>query len=188
MIPRYLRALSTEVHKPLYGTVPSHSSYVFLRSNEPPSEFPVKISSAVQRELQLRTIKLGTIVNFAWTGERQNLPTDKTAATIFSKSGGRLEIPVVSLENMNDVEEKLKEHVQRETVVPETEEEIHLYVCTHGARDCRCGERGGQVVRFLRDEVTRRNLGHRIKVREVGHVGGHKYVLFFMHSSSTHSQ
>jgi hypothetical protein len=183
MIPNALRvttgctrALSTKAPKPLYGTVPSHSSYVFLHSNDPPSSFPVKISTAIQRELQLRTMKLGTIVNSAWTGAPPNLSGDKTAATVFSRLGGRLEIPEVSLENMNEVEARLKEHIQRQCFTPETHEEAHLFVCTHGARDCRCGERGGLVARLLREEIERRKLGHRLKVREVGHVGGHKYV------------
>ncbi|KXN89183.1 Altered inheritance of mitochondria protein 32 [Leucoagaricus sp. SymC.cos] len=170
-----VRMLSTEVSKPLYGTVASHSSYVFLHSNEPSSEFPVKISTVIQRELQLRTMKLGTIVNFTWTGSPPNLPADKAVATVFSRSGGRLELPEVSLENVNDVEEILKAHIQREHATPETQEETHLYVCTHGARDCRCGEHGSEVARLLREEVERRRIGHKLKVREVGHVGGHKY-------------
>ncbi|KAF5354258.1 hypothetical protein D9756_007068 [Leucocoprinus leucothites] len=99
-------------------------------------------------------------------------------------SGGRLEIPEVSLANMDDVEASLKSHIKREYVTPETHEEAHLYVCTHGARDCRCGEHGGMVARLLKEEVERRNIGHRLKIREVGHVGGHKYaanVLVYPH-------
>ncbi|KAF9447355.1 hypothetical protein P691DRAFT_671682 [Macrolepiota fuliginosa MF-IS2] len=172
---RCLRALSTEAAKPLYGTVTSHSGYIFLRATEPPSEFPVKISTAIQRELQLRTMKWGTIVNFAWTGEPPNLPEGKTSATAFSSLGGRLEIPEISLENINEVTAKLSAHIRHGPIAPGTQEEAHLYICTHGARDCRCGEQGSQVARALREEVERRGLSHRMKVREVGHVGGHKY-------------
>jgi len=149
-------------------------SYVFLHSQDPPAAFPVKISTAIQRELQLRTLKLGTIVNFAWTGEPPVSDGAKTAATVFSVSGGRLEIPEVSMENINEVEASLKAHTQRDSVTQETHQEIHFYVCTHGARDCRCGQQGGLVVRLLKEEVERRDMGHFLKVREVGHVGGHK--------------
>ncbi|WWC64948.1 uncharacterized protein I303_107562 [Kwoniella dejecticola CBS 10117] len=50
-----------------------------------------------------------------------------------------------------------------------------ILVCTHGSRDCRCSDRGGALVYALREEVERRNLGARVKIREIAHVGGHKY-------------
>ena len=168
------RTLSTEAVKPLYGTVPPHSSYVFLHSQESPATFPTKISTAIQRELQLRTLKLGTVVNLAWMGVSPNSHRDRTPATIFSVSGGRLEIPEVSMENINEVEASLRAHIQRDAVTRETCQETHLYVCTHGARDCRCGEQGGLVARLFKEEVERRKIGHLLKVREVGHVGGHR--------------
>lgn len=169
------RALTTDAVKPLYGTVSSHSCYIFLRSNEPPSAFPVKVSTRIQRELLLRTMKLGAIVNFAWTGEPSNLPEGEASATMFSSKGGRLEIPHITLENMNDVEARVKAHIEKETVEDGTDEQINLYVCTHGARDCRCGEHGGEFARALREETERRSLGNQVKVCEVGHVGGHRY-------------
>lgn len=172
-----VRSLSTEAKKPLYGTVASHSSYIFLRANEPPSAFPARISTAIQRELQLRTMKMGTIVNFAWTGEPPKLPEGVASATVFSTLGGRLEIPHLTLENMNEVESRLKAHIQHGPIEAGTDEQIHLYICTHGARDCRCGEHGSQVARALKEETERRKLNHRVKVREVGHVGGHRCVV-----------
>lgn len=56
----------------------------------------------------------------------------------------------------------------------EEDEEVRVYVCTHGARDCRCGDLGGSFVQALREEVGRRKLEGTVKVGEVGHVGGHK--------------
>ncbi|EKM77772.1 hypothetical protein AGABI1DRAFT_76766 [Agaricus bisporus var. burnettii JB137-S8] len=172
---RLARGLATDATKPLYGTVPPHSSYLFLRSNEPPSAFPVKIFTQLQRELLLRTFKLGIIVNWAWTGEPHDLPEGETSATMFSTKGGRLEIPRIALENMDDVGARVKAHIEKKTAEPGTDEQIHLYICTHGARDCRCGEHGGEFARALKEETERRSLGHRVKVREVGHVGGHRY-------------
>ena len=168
------RTLSTTTVKPLCGTVPMHSSYVFLHSQDPPAMFPDNFSTALQRELQQRTSKLRTIVNFAWTGVSSVSNGIKAAATAFSVSGGRLEIPEVSMENINKVEASIKAHIQRDSVTEETRQEIHFYVCTHGARDCRCGQQGGLVARLLKEEVDRRKMGHFLKVREVGHVGGHK--------------
>jgi hypothetical protein len=55
------------------------------------------------------------------------------------------------------------------------ESEKEILVCTHGSRDCRCSDLGGGLVQSLRKEIERRGLG--IEVREVAHVGGHKYAL-----------
>jgi hypothetical protein len=172
------RAFMTDAVKPLYGTVPSHSSYIFLRSNEPPSAFPVKLSTRIHREMLLRTVKLGAIVNFAWTGEPSNLPKGETSATVFSSRGGRMEIPRITLEGINDVEARVKAHIEKEAIEDGTDQQVNLYICTHGARDCRCGVHGGEFARALREETERRNLQHQVKICEVGHVGGHKYASF----------
>lgn len=49
-----------------------------------------------------------------------------------------------------------------------------ILVCTHGARDCRCGDIGGDLVAALRAEVEKRKST--IEIGELGHVGGHKWV------------
>ena len=49
-----------------------------------------------------------------------------------------------------------------------------ILVCTHGARDCRCADRGGPLVTALRKEIERQGIGERVMVGEVAHVGGHK--------------
>lgn len=49
-----------------------------------------------------------------------------------------------------------------------------ILVCTHGSRDCRCSDIGGDLVLALRHEVSKRGLD--VKVTECAHVGGHKCV------------
>ncbi|KAF8066643.1 Sucrase/ferredoxin-like-domain-containing protein [Lyophyllum atratum] len=167
--------------KPLFGTVPSHRAYIFLHATEPPATFPPRISTPLQRALQRKVLRWGGIVNFAWYGPGQ--PTSisgHSSATAFSTLGGRLDIPELTLENLDEVEEKLRKHAEG-PLVKQTSEEIHLYVCTHGARDCRCGEHGGEVANALREELTRltkadpSGIASRVKLGEVGHVGGHEY-------------
>jgi hypothetical protein len=66
-----------------------------------------------------------------------------------------------------------------------------ILICTHGARDCRCSDIGGDLAIALRTELGRR--GARVigtgekaereieggwKVTDCAHVGGHKYVSF----------
>ncbi|WVW80720.1 hypothetical protein I302_102706 [Kwoniella bestiolae CBS 10118] len=50
-----------------------------------------------------------------------------------------------------------------------------ILVCTHGSRDCRCSDRGDPLVDALREEIVRRGVEEKVKVREIAHVGGHKY-------------
>ncbi|KAF9154209.1 hypothetical protein DFQ26_000318 [Actinomortierella ambigua] len=66
--------------------------------------------------------------------------------------------------------------------VPESKVEIELVpersailVCTHGARDCRCGDRGGEMQRILKDMVEQTGLSSAVKVYGVSHIGGHKH-------------
>lgn len=56
-----------------------------------------------------------------------------------------------------------------------------VMVCTHGARDCRCVERGAPLVRALRDALSSSSSpsadspGTDLQVTEIAHVGGHKW-------------
>ncbi|BEJ10914.1 hypothetical protein CspHIS471_0103360 [Cutaneotrichosporon sp. HIS471] len=49
----------------------------------------------------------------------------------------------------------------------ESEMPKEVLVCTHGARDCRCADYGSPLVKALREQG--------VAVREIGHVGGHKW-------------
>jgi len=109
----------------------------------------------------------------------------KQPATAFTTAGGRLEIPNITLENMDQVEQDLKDHLNG-PLSKKTSDEIHLYVCTHGARDCRCGTRGSLLVNALHREKANyqqlypESLARRIKIGQVSHVGGHQYAANFL--------
>jgi hypothetical protein len=162
----------------IHSTIIPHQCYILLHSSQPISEFPTKWNTPVQLALQIRASSWGGLVNFAWYGP---LPdggrAKKQPATVFKVTGGRLEIPDITLENMDQVEAKLKDHLNG-PLSKETSDEIHLYVCTHGARDCRCGTKGNLLVNALREEKANyerlNGLAKRIKIGEVSHVGQHK--------------
>ena len=89
----------------------------------------------------------------------------------------------MSLANAEDVGRALRAHVEplaADALSVKLSDDIHLYVCTHGARDCRCGDTGGAVARAIRAELNRRQQRNasdpstRVKLAEVAHVGGHK--------------
>ncbi|KAG5720799.1 Altered inheritance of mitochondria protein 32, partial [Termitomyces sp. T112] len=171
---------TTKKEKFLYGTAPSHRSYIFIHASEPPSSFPARLSTPLQRALQLKVMKWGGTINFSWLGPPKSTGGGP-ALTAFSTLGGRLEVPELNMDNMDEVAEVLERHATEGPLASGTSDEVHLYVCTHGARDCRCGEMGGAVLRALQGEVARLakadplGIASRIKIGEVGHVGGHQY-------------
>lgn len=167
----------------LVPNIAHHVCYILLHSSQSPASFPKVFNTPLSIELQRRASKWGGLVNFSWFGE-ESVPLSNTQpATVFSHLGGKLEIPDVSLENLDGVEKTIQSHLSG-SLTDLTTQDVHLYVCTHGARDCRCGERGGRVLRTLQEAVQlelQRHPGgpaNHIKVGEVGHVGGHKLGLF----------
>ena len=132
--------------------------------------------------------KDGEEVGGAGAGEGE----EAYVASVFSSAHptGRFVIPEVTLANLDVVDarlralvrggwEKLDDPQEAEVAVKEAvgdREKLFLYVCTHGSRDCRCGDCGGAVARALQREIDRRGLGQEVFLGEVAHVGGHKYV------------
>lgn len=188
----------------LVGTVPHHLSYVILHHPKPPVDYPPKIDKAfspLYRTLLLAAARQQAVVNFGWRddirpeGQERPDSEESYSATIFSTKlrQSRIELPAVSLANLSVVERILEDPAGYRTqkgVSGEANTEIHLYVCTHGSRDCRCGENGGRFVAALRTELARRRMhgatpwdsGHqkavsvwgRVRIGELAHVGGHK--------------
>ncbi|KAF9088652.1 hypothetical protein BGX23_007217 [Mortierella sp. AD031] len=50
-----------------------------------------------------------------------------------------------------------------------------VLVCIHGSRDCKCGERGGDMFKILKDMVQMTGLTNSVKIYGVSHIGGHKW-------------
>ncbi|GAA5891716.1 hypothetical protein JCM6882_006179 [Rhodosporidiobolus microsporus] len=60
----------------------------------------------------------------------------------------------------------------------------HIFICTHGTRDCRCSDLGEPLYQALLGEIKRRKLGGELKgsveesevrIARIAHVGGHKF-------------
>ncbi|KAH9849410.1 Sucrase/ferredoxin-like-domain-containing protein [Lenzites betulinus] len=181
----------------LAGTAPYHTAYILLHTHARPSTYPARSRSPLWRALTLRARQWGAVVNLAWAPAHagENEGEEAYTASVFARAPrwgrGRLEIPEVSLKNLEDVDAHLRRlvlgdadaggSVTTPTSTPATEvrdldRRLHLYVCTHGARDCRCGEGGGAVARTLERELARRGIGSGdVVLGELAHVGGHKY-------------
>ncbi|CDO74769.1 hypothetical protein BN946_scf185001.g17 [Trametes cinnabarina] len=180
----------------LAGTAPFHTAYVLLHTHDPPAVYPARSKSPTWRHLTLAARQWGSTVNFAWSPDLRVHPQYKGlgeegavalssipeiyTASVFSIAHrhGRLEIPEVSGQNYQEVSENIQRLVSSSVAVDEgkLDKRLHLFVCTHGSRDCRCGEGGGEVARALRRELQKRGIGAKdVVLGEVAHVGGHKY-------------
>ncbi len=130
------------------------------------------------------------MVNVAWvppngTGRVPNLSEEETDATetysllAFTRDGQRLQLPSVSMGNFEDTCTQLNDYMERPSGGVINPDRLHIYVCTHGARDCRCGEWGSKVADALKEEISKRRESDstckysQIVMGEVGHVGGH---------------
>lgn len=174
----------------LGGTIATHRSYILLHVRVPPTEFPAKVPSRLQRTLQLHASQWGGIVNFSYSPDQPVHSSTRDAEwesaqetytlTAFSRFRPPMIIEEISTENLESVQERLRSHGSPASLPDDAElsgsEDIHIYVCTHRKRDCRCGDAGVPVLEALREEVAKRQLSHRVKLGAVGHVGGHKYV------------
>ncbi|KLO18089.1 hypothetical protein SCHPADRAFT_913332 [Schizopora paradoxa] len=194
----------TNLREGLAGSGPFHKSCIFLHHPDPPSKYPRKVSSDLLRSLTLRAVLHKGLVNFCWRSDDDFVVGDtgiseSYPATIFL--GGEhvnserrvFHVPNVSHNNLDVVDSILSlrdgEETQGTKEYQAPVEEQHIYVCTHGARDCRCGDTGGAVVEALRQELASRrakarsstsnsnspSIWDRIRIGEVAHVGGHKY-------------
>ena len=59
----------------------------------------------------------------------------------------------------------------------------HVFVCTHGKRDARCGVCGPSLIDAFRSEIRAMGMDDIVAVRGCSHTGGHKYagnVLVFL--------
>ncbi|KAH9919493.1 Sucrase/ferredoxin-like-domain-containing protein [Epithele typhae] len=193
-----LLSSATPARDALAGTVPLHRACVLLHTHTPPSTYPARSKSPLWRELTLKGRAIGAVPNFAWAPQQEVHPgyaglgetgeegEEAYVASVFLQ--GRpvpLRVPEVTLANTDAVLARIgaqleSNHDGRNGGMEESDRKkampnLHLYVCTHGSRDCRCGDQGSAVARALRNEVARRGLGGDVFVGDVAHVGGHKY-------------
>ncbi|KAK0488058.1 hypothetical protein EDD18DRAFT_649652 [Armillaria luteobubalina] len=139
-----VRRFSTKANEnssSMLGTMPPHLCYIFLQSPQPISRFPSRIMVPIQRALQLKVTKWGALVNWAFYGAPVSENFDEVSAKAFFANGRTLDISRLTMANLDTVEEQLRDCLSGNET-GSLNDALHLYVCTHGTRDCRCGTVG----------------------------------------------
>lgn len=167
----------------LAGSVQYHTSYLLLHSHESPSTWPSAFTSPLYKDLLLRLQRVDGLVNFVWLGgdsaDSDKIEEDAYSVTLWRRFPHealpqRFEIPLISSKNVDTTVDSSNSLGTR----GELSSGPYFYICAHGSRDCRCGVRGGNLVKDLAKELENRGMLYdsdgRPRIGEVGHVGGHK--------------
>ncbi|SNX86976.1 related to LIP5 - lipoic acid synthase [Melanopsichium pennsylvanicum] len=108
----------------------------------------------------------------------------------YTTNGTFAKIGPVSLSTI-DIDASFREQIDKafasatpQTGAAKVSDETHIYVCTHGARDCRCGIAGTSVLQSLQSEIRShqatlikdgKDSPKKVKVYPISHVGGHAW-------------
>ncbi|GJN91172.1 hypothetical protein Rhopal_004190-T1 [Rhodotorula paludigena] len=195
---------------PVIGSGPAYPRHLLIHANQPATRWPSHLEavSPLYRQLGKRfaahpdLAKLG----FSFT-DAGNWPVEEqwdAARTKFDEpreGGGEerysatvypdfLHIPDFSLSSLASFEELYRSlpppapaSVSSSSTEPSTAPaRTHIFVCTHGSRDCRCGDLGEPLYQALLREIRRRKLGGElrdgqdgVRIARVAHIGGHKW-------------
>lgn len=148
---------------PLAGSSPAHDGHLIVHTRVPPKEWPSKvlgISSkyddlAINKELK----QAGVLVGLAFNPNAD----DNEDCQIYPSMGA------TDGRSTSKIIEQLNKSPKNN--------DIHIYICTHGSRDCRCAEAGEPTIEKLREDVLKRGLSDKVHLYEISHIGGHKWVL-----------
>ncbi|TIB30165.1 hypothetical protein E3P84_03445 [Wallemia ichthyophaga] len=146
---------------PLAGSSPAHRGHVIVHTQIPPREWPSKVNGLSEKYDDLVIKKelsdAGVLVGLAFNPSA----SDKNDCQVYPA------MEAVDGHSTAQILSSINQSSQNDCV--------HIYVCTHGNRDCRCAEAGEPTVHSLRTEINARGLEDRVKLYEISHIGGHKW-------------
>lgn len=199
--PRFVASKTTPISVPAtLGTAPAYSRHLLLRTPHPSSSWPARFESVspLYKALGERWGKHPELKKLGFSfadgglgegtekwdpyGGESELVSDSEEVYAGYLYPDWIPIPKLSLSALDafeafylSLEPPPSSSVSPHTSTSAVKPKVHIYVCTHGTRDCRCGELGEPLYQALVDEVKWRKEEHNIEVRQVGHIGGHKY-------------
>ncbi|KAF8310491.1 hypothetical protein DL93DRAFT_2084494 [Clavulina sp. PMI_390] len=140
------------------GTAPPYSALLVLHTSTPASEWPShpSVYSPLTKELLARLKKYSGMVNMSHDHTLSadsdlafpNEVNEAYPATLYLNGMRAIRIPSVSMDSIDAIE-LLMQDLQKGQPKFNYLAERHVYVCTHNARDCRCGTIGVDVQRAL---------------------------------------
>ncbi|ORY89767.1 Sucrase/ferredoxin-like-domain-containing protein [Leucosporidium creatinivorum] len=207
------RALSTPSSSslpPLVGTAPEYKRHLILHVNQEAKDWPSHLDSTskLYKELGERfgkhpvLSKSGFGVSDAGTRQQGEKPEkwdssrprfeepvegkeqESYTATLYPDF---IPVPPLSLSTLSSFEDFFLALPSPSALSPppsSTPPRADIYVCTHGARDCRCADLGEPLYQALVKEAKRRRLGGEmgdpeaqegVRIARVAHIGGHKW-------------
>ena len=174
---------------PLSRSIAPRTALFLLGLPAPPSTWPAKLefASPLISAASIALKKYGLAVNAYYDGVGQAAHVggegleEQYPARLLFPDNKQFIYPSFDLRSLQDPEflravayrpnhDPATQISTERSMIPKQE----IFVCTHGARDCRCSDRGGPLVDALRKEIARRGLGDAVSVKEIAHVGGHK--------------
>eukprot|EP01018_Ginkgo_biloba_P010099 Gb_24359 [translate_table: standard] len=171
----------SEMHKhKLVGSVKLYERHVFLCFRDPQS-WPPQLESA-QSETLPRLLAMAI-------KDRQKEMSKNTRLTICegrdgteSSNGDVLIFPdMIQYKGLThfDIETFVEDVLVKDAKwfprIAKTLAGTHIFVCSHGSHDRRCGVCGSLLVKKFKEEIEAHGLQGHVFVRPCSHVGGHKY-------------
>ena len=176
---------------PLPRSLPAHHALLLLHIPIPPTSWPPRLELASQliseASKHLKHSKIAVNAIYDGSGSSTTFSAHEVyPARLLYPDGRVFTFPSFSKASLDSAE--LQAGLNHSAAIESLNEasigryagdgEHEILVCTHGARDCRCSDRGGPLVEALRAEISRRGVEGRVRVNEIAHVGGHKFVIF----------
>lgn len=173
-----------DTHLPLPRSINPRRSLLLLSIPQPPASWPSHLDtlSPLLQHCSLKLKKAGVAVNavydgvgtapFPAFGEEEVYP-----ARLLYADGKAFEFTQFSVDSLkSEAWAQAMGYEPTFSAVPNAlahDGKLEVLVCTHASRDCRCGDAGLPLLHSLRAAAAERGLD--LPVREVAHVGGHKY-------------
>ncbi|GAA5935241.1 uncharacterized protein JCM15063_000979 [Sporobolomyces koalae] len=206
----WMRRSSSQANVPaVIGSAPEYSRHLVIHSAHPASTWPshLESTSPLFRELARRwtTASDGTpaplrslgftfsedlksehAVRQPWDPSRSKfdqLPSKKGEQELYSATlyPDFIHYPRFSLSSLREFESDLASLPPPASASSAADNRVDIYVCTHGTRDCRCGDLGEQFYQALSARIgqsaTAAKDQDRIRVARIAHVGGHKFAV-----------
>eukprot|EP01122_Echinamoeba_exundans_P011214 TRINITY_DN4383_c0_g1_i2.p1 TRINITY_DN4383_c0_g1~~TRINITY_DN4383_c0_g1_i2.p1 ORF type:complete len:169 (+),score=33.58 TRINITY_DN4383_c0_g1_i2:358-864(+) len=95
---------------------------------------------------------------------------------VFDGKDQGVKVSAITLDNISDFIAYLKTGTANNGLkVEKLSHATHIFICSHQARDKRCGHCGPRLLDDFEEKIKSRGMSDKIKMGKTSHVGGHEY-------------